>query len=198
MVFQFKIKIEGLSKPPVWRKVEVPAHFSFEQMHYVIQSLFGWYNGHLYCFEPRVNKRSRRPAFRIEEPIPDMMGPWYDTESLVASETVLSQVFPTYQEILYIYDFGDNWCHSITLEGILEEDRKAAVCTGGKGTTPPEDCGGIWGYNALKSAFAENDEEEMAEYREWLGMDDDETWDPDGFSEDMRKAINASFNTRQG
>ena len=50
MTLQFKIQINGITKPPVWRRVIVPETFTFERFHYVIQAAFGWENCHLYEF----------------------------------------------------------------------------------------------------------------------------------------------------
>lgn len=192
MVFQFKIKIEGLSKPPVWRKVEVPASFTFLQFHNVIQTIFGWENAHLWNFEPRRKTHCRFPAFRIEEPYEERDN-WDFTESMVASMTTLDKIFLTLKELVYTYDYGDDWKHSITLEGIVNDNCPCAVCTSGKGTTPPEDCGGIWGYTDLKTAFLEHDDERLESYREWLGLDKDEVWDPYSFSSKELEDINTEL-----
>ena len=50
LTYQFKIKLRGTSKPPVWRRVLIPAHFTFSGLHAVIQEGFGWWNEHLYNF----------------------------------------------------------------------------------------------------------------------------------------------------
>jgi len=50
MAYQFKIKLEGTSKPPVWRKLLVPETYTFYQLHMAIQGAFGWENAHLFSF----------------------------------------------------------------------------------------------------------------------------------------------------
>ena len=52
MTFTFKIKIDGSSKPPIWRKVKVNSTISFDDFHLAIQVLFGWRNYHMYQFSP--------------------------------------------------------------------------------------------------------------------------------------------------
>jgi hypothetical protein len=42
----------------------------------------------------------------------------------------------------YLYDFGDDWEHSIVLEKILSSDDESTRCLAGKRNCPPEDCGG--------------------------------------------------------
>ncbi len=51
----------------------------------------------------------------------------------------------------YIYDFGDYWHHEIQLEKILPREKNVnyPVCIKGKRACPPEDCGGVGGYEDL-------------------------------------------------
>jgi hypothetical protein len=74
-------------------------------------------------------------------------------------------------KIGYTYDFGDDWEHDIALEKILPADAvvTGSVCTAGKGACPPEDCGGILGYQELKAVLADPDAEEHDTMLEWLG-----------------------------
>ena len=53
--------------------------------------------------------------------------------------------------LIYEYDFGDGWEHKIILEKVLPHATSLDVprCTKGKRACPPEDCGGIWGYQDL-------------------------------------------------
>ena len=51
-VYQLKITIKG-SKPPIWRRVLVPEGMTFGELHKMIQTAFGWSDGHLYEFEFR-------------------------------------------------------------------------------------------------------------------------------------------------
>ena len=52
MTFQFKIQIKNIKKPPVWRRVVVPAKISFELFHEIIQEAFGWSKIRMYSFSP--------------------------------------------------------------------------------------------------------------------------------------------------
>jgi len=42
-------------------------------------------------------------------------------------------------------------------------------CIGGKRNCPPEDCGGIWGYEHLVEVMSNKRHPEYKEMREWLG-----------------------------
>lgn len=176
MVLQLKIQIQGISKPPVWRKVLVPTQFSFDKLHQVIQAAFGWYDYHLYSFSPTGYGSSP------EIGLPDDEG-WSDEEILNSKKVKLAEIFKVKgQRFTYIYDFGDNWVHKITIEDVLDQKATKAQLISGKGACPPEDCGGVWGYQNLVEVMGNPNHPEYGEMREWLGFDDDETWDVHEFN----------------
>ena len=74
-------------------------------------------------------------------------------------------------EICYLYDFGDSWEHSITHQGACadgEVDAAAAVL-GGARACPPEDCGGVPGYENPVEAMNDSDHPDRDDLLEWLG-----------------------------
>jgi hypothetical protein len=74
--------------------------------------------------------------------------------------------------MLYEYDFGDSWAHEVRVEKILPADpssARRAVCLGGARACPPEDCGGIPGYDHLLKVIANPRHPEHGETLEWLG-----------------------------
>lgn len=176
MVFQFKIQIKGIKNPPVWRKVSVPADFTFLSFHDVIQTAFDWEDYHLFEFMDKAYQSKIRISVPVED---DFFGPDFFASTKDASKIKLSDIFKDkFRKLLYVYDFGDNWVHEITLESISDDKQDTAVCLSGKGACPPEDCGGTYGYEEMKTVFATAPESEEAdEYREWLGMEDGEIWD---------------------
>lgn len=78
----------------------------------------------------------------------------------------------------YNYDYGDNWLVKITL--IHRYTKGIGLhCNSAVGKAPPEDCGGVDGFQRLKNFFAtEPHEGSDVDYRLWLGLKDSETWDP--------------------
>ncbi len=83
---------------------------------------------------------------------------------------------------MYTYDCGDSWEHIIKLEKILKDSTlQTADCIDGKGTCPPEDCGGPWGYTELKETLADPKSPEHADMKEWLGLGKKQKWNADGF-----------------
>jgi hypothetical protein len=171
MTFEFKIQIKGITNPPVWRKITVPAKFSFYEFHIAIQVAFGWEDCHLFQFSPKGYGST--PTINI----PDEADYDYG-ESLNAEDVKLSEIFKKEkQKFTYIYDFGDDWTHTIVLEKILPEISMFPKLLDGKGQCPPEDCGGIWGYESLKETLLDKTHPEYEDLREWLGLEEDETWD---------------------
>jgi len=107
----------------------------------------------------------------------------------------LKDIFKTEnQKYTYIYDFGDDWVHSIILEKISDDKIKQSKCLAGKGFCPPEDCGGPWGYERIKDVLANPDHEEYQDTREWLGLedDDDDVFNPNEFDLESTNEILAS------
>jgi hypothetical protein len=184
MTFHFKIQLQHISKPPVWRKVAVPAQFNFLKFHEVIQAAFGWENYHLFEF----SAGGFGGDFRIS--MPDPMGWDEEGELKEAKKIKLSDVFKEEGEkYTYTYDFGDSWEHLITLEKIADEKTIKADCLAGKGACPPEDCGGPWGYAELKETLADPKHPEHEEMKEWAGLEEDEEWDSAAFDLEEAQAM---------
>ena len=183
MTYQFKIQLKNISKPPVWRKVVVSSETTFSMFHTIIQVAMGWYDIHLYSFSPTgygstpwIEGDDDFAALGID-----------DEETTPATDMKLSDIFETKgQTFTYIYDFGDDWEHKIT----LEEIDKTNISTipkliDGKGACPPEDCGGAWGYENLKEVLADKKHPEHKDIKEWLyGPDDFDEEDDDMFEEE--------------
>lgn len=144
--YQFKIKLRGISKPPVWRRVLVPANFTFSGFHAVIQEAFGWWNVHLYCFGDKPYSRMLTIAEIHEDD-------WGDAPDYDARKFTLGELFGDggiVKKFCYVYDFGDDWIHDITLEKVFEEYSDHATCIKGKGACPEENSGGVWEYEDMK------------------------------------------------
>jgi len=79
----------------------------------------------------------------------------------------------------YDYDFGDGWEHTVLLEKIfpLPEGGLYPVCIGGRRACPPEDCGGVPGYQDLVAALADPKHPEHESMLEWVGG----AYDPEAF-----------------
>ena len=147
------------SDPPVWRRLEIPADASLEELHGLIQIAMGWDNDHPFAFYLRP-PGSRSKRFRTWGEL--------DPKSEAPLETVLVK---RSDELIYEYDFGDSWIHGIKVEKRLSSSELVAVprCTAGEGSCPPEDCGGIGGYGYLLEVIADQAHPRHNEMLEWVG-----------------------------
>jgi glutathione S-transferase len=168
-VYQLKITLRGVSKPPVWRRVTVPAALTLDLLHEVIQRAMGWAGSHLHVFTtPWAQYGLRDPELGHAD------------ERRVTVQELLAEPG---DKVRYTYDFGDDWEHDIVLEHVVPAGSGAAspACLAGKGACPPEDCGGIWGYARLKEIMADPDDIEHQDMLEWLGLDSATEFDPAEF-----------------
>lgn len=178
-IYQLKVTLR-YTKPPIWRRLLVPAGFTLEDLHAVVQAAMGWDDSHLHEF--RIGQKRFGKPDRSDW----LMGP-----SAVASErtahlfTVLGKVGG---KALYSYDFGDSWEHAIGVEKVLPPEPGVAypICVGGKLQGPPEDCGGIPGYYNLLEAIRDPQHPEHEDLSDWLG----DEFDPEAFSvEDVNRRL---------
>jgi hypothetical protein len=49
-IYTLKITLVG-ARPPIWRRLDVPAEISLGQLHDILQIAMGWSNTHLHQFE---------------------------------------------------------------------------------------------------------------------------------------------------
>ena len=166
-VYQFKIELEGIT-PTIWRSIQVPENYSFWDLHVAIQDAMGWLDYHLHAF--RLH-REHVPT-PIEIGIPNEYEVVGDPETHPSWEVPITDLFyEVGNSADYEYDFGDDWRHKIILEGILlrEKGQKYPRCIAGARACPPEDCGGIHGYNQVLEVLADPSDEEHESMLEWLG-----------------------------
>jgi Plasmid pRiA4b ORF-3-like protein len=163
------------AKPPIWRRLRLPASTTLAQLHQVIQVAFGWEDAHLHAFEVG-GRRYSRPDFELWDQTAD--------EGKARLRDLASRPGG---RLRYTYDFGDSWEHDLLVEDTLAPDGVAhAACLGGRRAGPPEDCGGVWGYAELCDILADPNHPDHGERVDWLGH----PHDPDAFDKD---AINASL-----
>ena len=92
-------------------------------------------------------------------------------------------------QFAYNYDFGDYWQHVLVTEKTLppQEGARYPVCLAGARACPPEDVGGIPGYEDFLEAMRDPQHPEHDEYREWIGGDfDPEAFDVDAVNQRLR------------
>jgi len=161
-VLQVRVTLAGVNGPPVWRQVVIPAGYTLDRVHGVIQAAMGWQDSHLHMF--RIAGREYGPAYLDDE-----------LETLDEKQFRIGDLAKTGDLAGYEYDFGDGWEHELAVEASAVADAATVYpeCTGGEGACPPEDCGGPGGFADLKELLAGPPSPEREEMRAWAGEDYD-------------------------
>lgn len=169
---QIKVKLLGVSKPPVWRRLRVCADMSVDRLHEAILAAFGWTGYHMHVFTSGAD----------EFGMPDAELGFIDERRVSLGELIGG----VGDRLFYTYDFGDDWEHEIMVEELLDADPEIhyPVLVAGKGACPPEDCGGPWGYAELKETLGDRTHDQHQEMLEWLGLDDASAFDPSALDTD--------------
>lgn len=170
-----------LETEQITRKIIVHPDIPFYALHLVIQGAFGWLNYHLHSFSiyrEDTPEKEFRKLFGLpkKEYLPEMELVGSLEEMAYEDATVkdkrleigtrLSDYLPA--KICYIYDFGDHWHHFI--EVVKSHDHyegPVPLCLKGKGNTPPEDVGGISGYQRFIEIFKDKKHPEHEEHKTW-------------------------------
>jgi len=177
-VYQIKVMLLD-SRPPVWRRILVPDSTTLSHLHTILQIVMGWTDSHLHMFT--VNEEI------YGDPEDDETGEigtknerWYRLNQFVNREGF---------KFRYEYDFGDSWLHDLVVEKVIpaEKGTQYPVCIKGKRACPPEDVGGVWGYDDFLEAITNPKHPEHDGYLEWVsGEFDPEAFDLDGVNEALR------------
>ena len=183
-IYQLKVTLKE-SKPPIWRRFQVPGNVTLHRLHLILQSIMGWTNSHFYRFDIES----------IQYSVPDPDDDFNELHFVDSRRTRLIKVASREMaRFTYEYDFGDSWEHEILIEKILPADPGAQypVCLAGKRACPPEDCGGIGGYDELLETIRDPLHENYESMMEWLGGSfDPEEFDIDQVSRILRRSHQA-------
>jgi hypothetical protein len=172
-IYQMQILLNG-TQPSIWRRLQVPADASLGWFHAVLQVAMGWTNSHLHQFICGEHMYAD-PKAQLDR---------YEGDPPVLNEnkfTLAELLKDIHHGLIYEYDFGDSWEHTVTVEKILPADASTsaiAVCLAGSRACPPEDCGGIGGYMELLKALKNKKHPEHRSMKEWLGR----PFDPEFFA----------------
>lgn len=158
-VYQLRITLQEI-RPPIWRLIQVPDTLRLSCLHNALQTVIGWTDSHLHRFE-KDGEQWGVPEHDGDDGV----------EIIDESRTTIGAVLTTPGDsMLYVYDFGDNWRHNVTLEKILPAAGAVRpVCLAGERHCPPEDVGGVPGYAEFLEVIFEPGHEEYEHYVRWAG-----------------------------
>jgi transcriptional regulator with XRE-family HTH domain len=196
-VYRFRIALQAIA-PAVWRRIEVPGNYSFWDLHVAIQDAMGWHDCHLHSFRVLDPESGREAEIGIpdEDFFPGIrqiragwqvpLGAWLRRPG---------------DRAVYTYDHGDDWRHDVELESIDPPQPRTTYprCVDGARACPPEDCGGVPGYEDLLRVLADPSDEQHVSMLEWLG----DPYDPAAFSpssvrfDDPEQRFKLAFGSRK-
>ena len=159
MIVRLRISLNDI-EPEIWRKVEMPSTGSLKSLHDVIQAAMGWEDYHLWHFEAGGRRYG-------------VLNPEWPDHSLAAAKNVKlgSLIDRGVRQITYTYDMGDDWRHTIVLEeiGPAKANTVYPRFVAGERRCPPEDVGGLPGYELFLDAMSDPAHEEHSRLLEWYG-----------------------------
>lgn len=167
MILQLTVELKDI-QPKIWRTVHVNSDIKLNQLHHVIQESMGWTNSHLYVFKIDIIEYSL-PKYKAD---------------FIRFASSLKYRLEDFDESTfdYIYDFGDDWNHTIIIEKRIGDEKLIhPICIGGERKCPPEDVGGLPGYYNFLEAIEDEFHPEHYEYLEWCGG----KFDPNEFDIDQ-------------
>ena len=180
-VYQLKIVL-AFSNPLIWRRLLIPGEMSLLQLHHTIQCSMGWSDIHAHRFlvgkvfyAPQENGELWEKTGERDEAV----------FSLAMLESDMKWCFT------YIYDFGDGWEHEIELEEIFPKTsgQDLPVLIAGEGACPPENVGGIPGYEEFLAIINNPKHKEYQRMAQWCGADhfDPQFFDPSEANRGLRR-----------
>lgn len=183
-IVRIRIMLDGMD-PAIWRRVELPLSNSLKTLHLAIQAVMLFENYHLFRFD--VGETS----YGI--PLDD---DWMDPPTRDAGNIRLGKLVERgVTAFTYTYDFGDDWRHSIEIEGVFPADPEADYprFVDGERRAPPEDVGGLPGFEQFLNAMAKTRHPARKSMLEWYGR----PFDPADISHDKIHARMAKLAKRR-
>jgi len=132
--FQLKVLLDD-TKPPVWRRLLIPATLSLARLHRAIQAVLGWEDDHGHVFRIRGGEFGvcgTEDAFAFQGERISLAG-----LGVQAGET-----------FTYEYGFEDGWTHTVLVEDrlVLASPLRVPRCLAGRRACPPEGPGGPFAF----------------------------------------------------
>jgi len=198
------------SDPLIWRRVIMPAGATFNRLHDVIQTVTNFQSGypageyHLYEFdlkEENIRVTNDEEAYqehlhfkknrKMYKERLKSMPPEYAKFEKAHQERLKAEVrkpkglkiddyLEKYKEVIYNYDFGDDWEFIIKLEDIVDDYYFGyPTLLDGAEAAPPEDVGGLPGFYEFLKVYHDEKHQEYDEIKAWADEQGFREYDPD-------------------
>jgi hypothetical protein len=179
-IYLLHVSLREIS-PRIWRRFEVPSETTLPQLHIALQIVMGWENYHLHEF--RIAGRN------YAEPDPE--DHHFGRNVLDERRVRVGKLLAAGSSFEYHYDFGDNWRHDILIESVLPVTPRKLypVCLAGARSAPPEDVGGIGGYQRYLEALFDHRHPDHEDMLRWRGRFDPESFAVTRVNKSLREAF---------
>jgi hypothetical protein len=171
-VYQVRVTLAEVDGPRVWRRLLVPTAVRLDRLHQVIQATMGWDGYHLHVFSDG----------RTDYGLPDPELAFRDEREATLGELIPGEGWPGPLHLRPRRRLGARGRGGKLLAA--EPGMPYPVCVAGEGACPPEDCGGVWGYERLREVLTDPGDDEHDEILAWLGLDKAGDFDPHRFEVD--------------
>ncbi|HST60997.1 MAG TPA: plasmid pRiA4b ORF-3 family protein [Longimicrobium sp.] len=160
-------------EPPIWRRVRVPDAYTLDQLHRLIQMLFGWRDEYRYGFE--AAGEHFEPSYEEGHDDDDDGTPSVRLRDLQLGKGA---------RFTYTYGFRDQWTHEIVVADVYiitpmdeDDERLLPMLYGGERAGPREEVGDPASYREMMEARADPHHPEHGHDRLWAGIYDPEQFD---------------------
>jgi hypothetical protein len=150
-IYVFKVALAG--RKSIWRKIAVKGSQTLDDLHGAIFDAFDRYDDHLYSFYFPLKAGKITPrnihAESVEYTSPNTLEFGGDDGQKDAAKAKFSSLKLKMKQVFYyLFDFGDEWWHEVTVEETAAEEEKGKYpkIVEKKGKSPPQ--------------YPDNDEEE--------------------------------------
>jgi hypothetical protein len=160
-IARIRIELEHIA-PLIWRRVDVSLTTNLRALHEIIQAVMPWENYHLYQFA------AGERVYGEPDPEDAVWGrKIYQAKGMRLGTLVDRGI----TELLYTYDFGDDWQHRVIVEDILDAKPGTdyPIFIDGGRTAPPEDVGGPPGFMDFVEAMAKPRHPQRKDLVRWYG-----------------------------
>jgi len=181
----------------------MPAGGTFKRLHDTIQNTMNFQSGyphdpyHLYEFDltdEGISVTNDQMAYdenkayksRYKQAPPESEDPYgviarhLKTTMRKPQTLKIDKYLEKHRELLYIYDYGDDWRMSVTLEKIVEDHYYGyPILLDGAGTAPPEDVGGIPGYEEFLKIYNDESHPDHEHMKAWADEQRSREYDPE-------------------
>lgn len=176
---KLRITLSDLDPAP-WREVEIRLSTTLKTLHETIQAAFCWYDCHLWEFDVAGKRYG-----------PDQDMDWGESDVLLARNARLGKLLERgVTRFEYVYDFGDDWHLTIDVgdRSSAADDERLPRFIAGEHRAPPEDIGGVPGFEYFLEVLKDPDHPDREEYENLIDSPVHGPFDPRDIQHEILEA----------